>query len=218
MDEIKALIQQKLIANVLMEKCASRDHIIFSDALCSQERVIRFKTQKFGDKIMYEVNNGLDSIIVNAIKLSKNGVIASGTTLHSWDITNNNLEAFFNSFDNLIDKVIPAFENGIGSPDISLDKFVEGEKQQVFTTKYERNRDAREACLAYYGYRCRVCGMSFEETYGEEFKGIIEVHHIVPISEIGETYVVDPIKDLVPLCPNCHTAIHSKYGNKLKIK
>lgn len=218
MDKIKALIQQKLIANVLMEKCASRNHIIFSDALCSQERVIRFKTQKFGDKIMYEVNNGLDSIIVNAIKLPKNGVIASGTTLHSWDITNNNLEAFFNSFDNLIDKVIPAFENGIEFENNSKDQFAEGEVQQIFTTKYERNREARKACLKHYGYRCRVCGMSFEETYGKEFKGIIEVHHIVPISEIGETYVVDPIKDLVPLCPNCHTAIHSKYGNKLKIK
>ena len=34
--------------------------------------------------------------------------------------------------------------------------------------------------------------------------------HIVPLSEIGEEYVVDPIRDLVPVCPNCHMALHSK--------
>ena len=106
--------------------------------------------------------------------------------------------------------MIPAFENGIESPDILLDEFVEGEKQQVFTTKYERNRDAREACLEYYGYRCRVCGMSFEETYGKEFKGIIEVHHIVPLSTIRDEYVVDPIRDLRPLCSNCHSMVHRR--------
>jgi 5-methylcytosine-specific restriction protein A len=36
------------------------------------------------------------------------------------------------------------------------------------------------------------------------------VHHIVPISEIGKEYIVDPIRDLVPVCPNCHMALHSK--------
>ena len=41
-------------------------------------------------------------------------------------------------------------------------------------------------------------------------RGIIEVHHIVPISQIGKEYEVDPINDLVPLCPNCHTALPSK--------
>ena len=52
--------------------------------------------------------------------------------------------------------------------------------------------------------------MNFEMFYGAEFKEIIEVHHIVPVSQIGEAYVVDPIKDLIPVCPNCHTALHSK--------
>jgi predicted HNH restriction endonuclease len=34
------------------------------------------------------------------------------------------------------------------------------------------------------------------------------VHHLVPLSEIGEEYIVDPIKDLRPVCPNCHAALH----------
>lgn len=52
---------------------------------------------------------------------------------------------------------------------------------------------ARAACLAYHGYTCKICGMSFEKTYGPEFKDIIEVHHIVPLNQIGEAYVVDPM-------------------------
>ena len=30
------------------------------------------------------------------------------------------------------------------------------------------------------------------------------------ISDIGKEYEVDPIKDLIPVCPNCHAMIHSK--------
>lgn len=33
-------------------------------------------------------------------------------------------------------------------------------------------------------------------------------HHVVPVSKIRKSYVVDPIRDLRPLCPNCHAAIH----------
>ena len=60
--------------------------------------------------------------------------------------------------------------------------------------------------------------MDSGKTYGPEFKGKIEVHHIVPISEIGEDYVVDPVNDLVPVCPNCHTALHSKKGGVYSVQ
>lgn len=30
----------------------------------------------------------------------------------------------------------------------------------------------------------------------------------IPISEIGTEYEIDPIKDLRPVCPNCHAVIH----------
>ena len=89
---------------------------------------------------------------------------------------------------------------------------MEGEMQAVLTTKYERNHQDRAACLAYHGYTCKVCGMSFEKTYGADFKDIIEVHHIVPLNQICEEYIVDPINDLIPVCPNCHTVIHSKHS------
>ena len=38
------------------------------------------------------------------------------------------------------------------------------------------------------------------------------MHHIVPLAEIKEDYVVDPVKDLIPVCPNCHMVLHSKNG------
>jgi predicted HNH restriction endonuclease len=55
-----------------------------------------------------------------------------------------------------------------------------------------------------------ICGIDFGNFYGEEFSGKIEVHHRKPLSEIKEDYVVDPIKDLIPVCPNCHMILHSK--------
>ncbi|HBL4918581.1 TPA: HNH endonuclease, partial [Enterobacter hormaechei] len=33
-------------------------------------------------------------------------------------------------------------------------------------------------------------------------------HHIKPLHTVGENYVVNPIEDMVPLCPNCHAMIH----------
>lgn len=35
------------------------------------------------------------------------------------------------------------------------------------------------------------------------------MHHLVRLADIGNTYEVDPIKDLRPVCPNCHAMLHS---------
>lgn len=47
--------------------------------------------------------------------------------------------------------------------------------------------------------------MNFEKKYGELGKDYIEIHHIKPISEIDSEYVVDPEKDLIPVCSNYHS-------------
>ena len=52
--------------------------------------------------------------------------------------------------------------------------------------------------------------MSFEQWYGPDAAGIIHVHHVVPLHEIGEAYEVNPIRDLRPICPNCHAVIHAR--------
>lgn len=84
----------------------------------------------------------------------------------------------------------------------------EGIKEKVTINKYERNPKARKECINHYGYNCKVCGMNFEEEYGVVGKNFIHVHHIIPLSEIGERYEVNPIEDLIPVCPNCHAMIH----------
>lgn len=84
----------------------------------------------------------------------------------------------------------------------------EGTPHQVSITRYERNQEARKKCLQNYGYTCQVCGINFEQVYGEIGKDFIEVHHLNPVSNVGGEYTPDPIKDMIPLCSNCHSMIH----------
>jgi 5-methylcytosine-specific restriction protein A len=83
-----------------------------------------------------------------------------------------------------------------------------GKRRQVFVNQYERNPEAREKCIAYYKAYSQVCGLKFEEHYGGIGKGFIHVHHLVPVSKRGQEYNVDPIKDMRPVCPNCHAMLH----------
>ncbi|HPO07503.1 MAG TPA: HNH endonuclease [bacterium] len=87
---------------------------------------------------------------------------------------------------------------------------IEGTRRTRLVTEYERNAEAREKCIAHHGARCQVCGLAFEERYGAIGKGFIHVHHLVPMSKIGKEYRFDPIRDLCPVCPNCHAMLHKR--------
>lgn len=89
-------------------------------------------------------------------------------------------------------------------------EYQEGAVQQINVNRYERDKKAREACLSHYGYVCQVCHVKLSDIYGAIAKTLIHVHHIKPMSEIGESYIVDPVADLIPVCPNCHAVIHLK--------
>ena len=260
MDKLKQQIQQRLVANIVIDKCARSEHLIFRDAWCTQERVIRFTTPFFrkllppeddesgkwktGDSVMYEVHNAVDSFIVscmlcpNSVPHSAAGqkcalIKAAGAIktddssdiiLKSWDLTrtDGDVNKLFEAFDHLIEKEIPRFEQYLqekmDSDESASEEYAEGAVTSSVLTKYERNPKARAACLAAHGTACTVCGIDFGKAYGPEFAGKIEVHHIVPLSEIGKEYVVDPVNDLVPVCPNCHTALHSKPGGVYTIE
>lgn len=84
----------------------------------------------------------------------------------------------------------------------------EGARQLVTVSRCERSAKNRMICLAKYGYTCQVCGFDFEREYGNFAAGMIEVHHVQPVSELGGAQMIDPSRDLIPLCPNCHAAIH----------
>ncbi|HEY5297113.1 MAG TPA: HNH endonuclease [Verrucomicrobiae bacterium] len=92
----------------------------------------------------------------------------------------------------------------------TTEEFVEGNAQLIAVNIFERNQKARTACLRHHGFVCSACNFDFEKNYGELGREFIHVHHIKPLAEIGEEYTVDPINDLLPVCPNCHAMLHRK--------
>jgi hypothetical protein len=86
----------------------------------------------------------------------------------------------------------------------------EGIKKTVLVNSYERNPIARKKCIERYGAQCIVCDFDFEKVYGDIGKGFIHVHHLTKLSDMGQGYEVNPVKDLRPVCPNCHAMLHQK--------
>lgn len=93
---------------------------------------------------------------------------------------------------------------------IPLDGNAEGALSKVTANKYERSRINRKLCLEWQGYDCCICGFNFEKKYGQIGHNFIHVHHVVPVSQLGAGYIVNPQKDLVPVCANCHAMLHRK--------
>jgi hypothetical protein len=87
-------------------------------------------------------------------------------------------------------------------------QYPEGSTKSIVVNSYERNADARTACIAHYGSNCHICGFDFAAAYGDVASGFIHVHHLRPLSECDGEYNVHPIDDLRPVCPNCHAVIH----------
>lgn len=99
---------------------------------------------------------------------------------------------------------MPAIPEEVCQPDL----YLEGALREVKVNAYERNAQAREACIRHHKAICAACQFDFASVYGEIAKGLIHVHHIIPLSSIGQEYELDPINDLIPLCPNCHAVVH----------
>jgi len=89
------------------------------------------------------------------------------------------------------------------------EEFEEGAVTQILVNRYERDPAARATCLEHYGTACFVCGLALGEAYGADVAGLIHVHHLTPISSARRPAEVDPVRDLRPVCPNCHAVIHS---------
>lgn len=99
------------------------------------------------------------------------------------------------------------------NPDILPEEdvvFIEGASVVVKINRYERDPKARAECIKHHKAVCQVCDLDFSMRYGEIGKGFIHVHHITPISEVGFSYKINPVKDLVPVCPNCHAMLHTR--------
>lgn len=86
--------------------------------------------------------------------------------------------------------------------------FAEGASRIQRSVRYERDRRNRAAAIALFGCQCQACGLDFGDRYGEVARGFIEVHHTTPLSALEADTIIDPARDLVPLCPNCHAVAH----------
>lgn len=76
----------------------------------------------------------------------------------------------------------------------------------------ERDKNLRNAKVQQFleengAIYCEVCGLQFTQRYPFLEHDIIEVHHIVPLSQLSKKTEIT-FKDLMLLCPNCHTAVH----------
>lgn len=122
----------------------------------------------------------------------------------------------------IYDKILSLAEINDDSSLSTVDNFTtevetkEGSKKLVYTTKYERDPKLREQAIKIHGLSCMACGFNFFETYGEQGRGFIHVHHVKPLFATGEC-IINPKTDLVVLCPNCHSMVHRNKNQVLTI-
>ncbi len=88
-------------------------------------------------------------------------------------------------------------------------EYYEGAVRRIAVNAYERDPRARAECLRSHGTKCKVCDLSFEERYGSIGKDFIHVHHLKPLATLQRASRLDPVKDLAPVCPNCHAMLHT---------
>ncbi|MDV7141765.1 HNH endonuclease [Tropicimonas sp. TH_r6] len=86
---------------------------------------------------------------------------------------------------------------------------LEGALSLALVRRRERNPRNRLLCLRLHGYRCNCCGLDPQVKYGSAGK-VLEVHHLQPVSQLSDEKRYNPKTDLVPLCPNCHRAVHTR--------
>jgi len=86
---------------------------------------------------------------------------------------------------------------------------LEGALSLALVRRRERNPRNRLLCLRVHGHRCGICQLDPTERYGPDVT-ILEVHHIQPLALKDGPAPYNPARDLLPLCPNCHRAVHSR--------
>lgn len=153
----------------------------------------------------FEIYNGSESQCYSIILGTPSSRRHAEQYLH--DLSAEELDKFF--IERQLSTNISSFESH-NPEEITGEIYIEGAVENIFVNAYERNADARKKCIEKYGCTCFLCGFDFSIKYGVLGTGIIEVHHIKPLSQIKSEYIVDPVKDLIPVCPNCHTMIHHK--------
>ncbi|GAD78826.1 HNH endonuclease [Vibrio ezurae] len=180
-----------------IEYLMSRHKAVKIDTACSYLSYLRRV-----DKQLYGINFHTEVTCLDDIKNLVLGLRATGMPERSINNCDVAMRAYLNFIDVVInsEKLFPEESN----------IYVEGTTVSVKVNRFERNLKARVACIGHHGVTCKVCDINFNYTYGRIGTGFIHVHHVKPLSEINQEYIVDPVNDLVPVCPNCHSMLHRK--------
>ena len=105
------------------------------------------------------------------------------------------------------------------------DIITEGKISTKTAVVKERSQKLRKAAIEYYTKDekiiCSVCGFDFKKTYGNLGDGYIQMHHENPIYQYSddgfEEYISEAIKNMKPLCANCHCMVHRNKNNVISI-
>lgn len=97
----------------------------------------------------------------------------------------------------------------IGEQETDETPAFEGAVLQSVVKRRERNPRNRLLCIRIHGEKCAACGLEPKAKYGEA-GSIIEVHHLESLALLSEARPYDPRVDLIPLCPGCHRAVHTR--------
>ena len=98
----------------------------------------------------------------------------------------------------------------LGSNESFVINKAEGNRIEIYTTRYERVLKYRETAIKIHGTKCQICGFDFKNKYGYIGENYIEVHHKKPLFSLDEKLIPNPETDLVTICSNCHRMIHRK--------
>lgn len=174
--------------------------------------------EKYGELADY--NDGVFTINKNGYKLLNENfdflksIIAND---FSWEDIKTVLEAFSKSIKNKRPLTY-----------IDEDTIIrEGYKKQISASVFERSKKLRDAAFEFYldskGHiSCEACRFDFKLFYGEIGTEFIELHHTKPVfmyqDEDVNKKINDAIKNITPVCSNCHRMIHRNWKKPLEIQ
>jgi len=197
---------------------------------------VKLRFGSFANKIIEQIketdteSGQLARLLMNQLETQFGVSFSAGMTAENWsiedrkftlEIERKGIDDYLSEIEitetckNIITPVLGVLAELIGYEELSTDVAIngsgheEGASYLSKVTRRERNPRNRLLCIQIHGDFCNICGFIPSSHYF--FLGsIIEVHHIEQLAELEHPKIYDPAKDLIPLCPNCHRAIHKR--------
>lgn len=134
------------------------------------------------------------------------------------------------NFSDILTECDDLLTSNVNQKVIPLTEFVrEGGSRRIERLVRERSARLRDVAREYFQdskdglLYCKCCNFEFSHHYYPNFSdSCIEIHHIKPIhSYEGDDFdktIADALKNMLPVCPNCHRVIHKNKIGAEQIK